>query len=129
MDWQPGFDPAARPQPDSRVVAIGEQRVAVVSPGEVEGEPLHVGWLDGEPMFAAAPASPPPESAPTLRALLAEGPDGLAQAAGRAAQLLDWEATHRFCGRCGPRTSARRASSSASARAAGRRRTRASRPR
>ncbi len=101
MDWEPGFDPAARPRPDSRVVAIGEQRVAVVSPGEVEGEPLHIGWLEGEPVFAAAPPEPPPEDAPTLRALLAEGPDGLAQAAGRAAQLLDWEATHRFCGRCG----------------------------
>ena len=101
MGWEPGFDPAARPRRGSRVVAIGEQRVAVVSPGEVEGEPLHIGWLEGEPVFAAAPPEPPPEDAPTLRALLAEGPDDLAQAAGRATQLLDWETTHRFCGRCG----------------------------
>lgn len=101
MGWEPGFDPGALPQPSSRVVAIAEQRVAVLSPDEVAGEPLHVGWLDGEPVFAAAPAGAPPEDAPTLRALLAEGPDDLALAAGRAAQLLDWEATHRFCGRCG----------------------------
>ena len=101
MSWQPGFDAETRPQPGSSVIALAENRVVVAGPADVDGEPLHVGSLDGEPVFAARLAGPPPEEAPTLRALLAEGPDDLAQAAGRAAQLLDWEATHRFCGTCG----------------------------
>jgi len=99
--WLPAFDPAARPQDSSRVIALAGQRVVLVSPAEVEGEPLHVGSLDGQPLFAARLAGPAPDDAPTLRGLLAEGPGELAQAAGRAAQLLDWEATHRFCGSCG----------------------------
>ncbi|HET7567322.1 MAG TPA: NAD(+) diphosphatase [Gaiellaceae bacterium] len=101
MSWRPGFDPAARPHASSRVVAVREQRVVVVSPGEVEGEPLHVGWLDGEPLFAATLAGEAGEDAPTLRRLLAEGPADLAEAATRAVHLLGWEETHRFCGRCG----------------------------
>jgi NAD+ diphosphatase len=101
VTWLPGFDPEARPQPSSRVLALADGRVVVASAAESEGEPLHVGALDGEPVFAARLAGHPPEDAPTLRGLLAAGPDDLAQAAGRAAQLLDWEATHRFCGSCG----------------------------
>jgi NAD+ diphosphatase len=101
VSWCPGFDPEARPQPASRVLAVVDGRVVVATAAETEGEPLHLGQLDGEPVFAARLAGPPREEAPTLRALLAEGPEDLAQAAGRAAQLLDWEATHRFCGSCG----------------------------
>ena len=99
MDWRPGFDPGARPGAGTRVLAFGDGRV-VADGAETKGAPLHVGWLAGEPVFAAPLAGPAPEDAPTLRTLLVEG-DALAQAAGRAAQLLDWETTHRFCGRCG----------------------------
>jgi NAD+ diphosphatase len=101
MSWRPGFDPAARPRESSPVVAVAGRRVALVSPAEVEGEPLHIGWLDEAAVFAAPAAGELPEDAPTLRGLLAEGPDDLAQAATRAAHLLGWEETHRFCGRCG----------------------------
>ena len=101
MSWSPGFDPEARPEPGSRTIALADGRVVVTTAAETEGEPLHVGALDGAPVFAARLAREAPADAPTLRTLLAEGPDGLAQAAGRAAQLLDWEATHRFCGSCG----------------------------
>jgi len=82
--WLPAFDPAARPQDSSRVIALAGQRVVLVSPAEVEGEPLHVGSLDGQPLFAARLAGPAPDDAPTLRGILAEGPGELAQAAGRA---------------------------------------------
>jgi NAD+ diphosphatase len=97
--WRPGFDPTLRPDGSSRALAVSDSRVALGV--ELEGEPLHVGWLDDEPVFTGRPAAPLPEDARGLRALLAEGPDDLAQAAGRAAQLLDWDATHAFCGRCG----------------------------
>jgi NAD+ diphosphatase len=100
VSWRPGFDPEARPDGRGRVLGVADGRV-VTDGAETEGEPLHLGWLDDEPVFAAPLAGSPPDDAPTLRGLLAEGPASLAQAAGRAAQLLDWEATHRFCGRCG----------------------------
>jgi NAD+ diphosphatase len=106
VSWLPGFDPEARPAPGSTVLAIGEGRVIVTTAGNADGAGLlHVGVLDGEPVFAT-PLAGPPADAPTLRALLAESPPGLAHAAGRAAQLLEWDAGHRFCGRCGAATGA-----------------------
>jgi NAD+ diphosphatase len=99
--WRPGFDPAAKPGEDARVLALAADRVVIATPSDVAGELLHVGSLDGEQLFAGRLAADAPADAPTLRALLAGGPDGLGAAAGRAAQLLDWEATHRFCGSCG----------------------------
>jgi len=99
VSWRPGFDPTLRPDASSRVLVAADSRVAEGAP--FAGEPLHVGWLDDEPMFAARPDGGLPEEARGLRAVLAEGPEDFAQAAGRAAQLLDWEATHSFCGRCG----------------------------
>ena len=101
MNWRPGFDPGARPAAGVRTIALADGRVVVDADTALAGEPLHVGWLDDDPVFAAPLAGAPPADAPTLRALLADGPDAVAQAAGRAAQLLDWQATHRFCGRCG----------------------------
>ena len=101
MSWRPEFDPEERPVPSSRVLAVVEDRVIDTRAAEVDGEPLHLGRLGGEPVFAARLTGPPPADAPSLRALLAEGPEDLAQAAGRAAQLLAWEATHTFCGSCG----------------------------
>jgi NAD+ diphosphatase len=101
--WQPEFDPQARPTQRSTVFAFAEGRV-VVGHGSAVGEPLHVGRLDGEPAFAARHDGPAPEDAPTLRELLATAPPGLAAAAGRAAQLLEWDATRRFCGRDGTPT-------------------------
>ncbi len=98
MAWRPGFDPTLRPDASSRVLAVADSRVAEGVP--LDGEPLHVGWLDGVPVFAGRPVALP-DDARGLRALLAEGPDDLAQAAGRAAQLLEWVSTHSFCGRCG----------------------------
>ena len=39
-----------------------------------------------------------------LRALYGRLPDQLFSVAGRAAQILEWDRTHRFCGRCGAPT-------------------------
>jgi NAD+ diphosphatase len=101
--WQPEFDPQARPTLRSTVFAFAEGRV-VVAQDVPEGELLHIGRLDAEPVFAVRREEPLPEDAPTLRELLASAEPGLAAAAGRAAQLLEWDATHRFCGRDGTPT-------------------------
>jgi len=97
--FRPGHDPSLRPGPSSRVLAVADSKVA--EGVAVGGEPLHVGWIDDAPVFAARPTDGLPEDARGLRAVLAEGPEDFALAAGRAAQLLDWETTHAFCGRCG----------------------------
>jgi NAD+ diphosphatase len=39
-----------------------------------------------------------------LRALYGRLPEHLFSVAGRAAQILEWDRSHRFCGRCGART-------------------------
>jgi NAD+ diphosphatase len=39
-----------------------------------------------------------------LRALFFRMPDAMVALAGRAFQVLEWDATHRFCGRCGTAT-------------------------
>ncbi|MFN2629036.1 MAG: NAD(+) diphosphatase [Gaiellaceae bacterium] len=41
-----------------------------------------------------------------LRDFLAAAPESLAAAAGRAAQIVEWELGHAFCGRCGSATDA-----------------------
>ncbi|MBT9519392.1 MAG: NADH pyrophosphatase, partial [Dechloromonas sp.] len=68
---------------------------------------LHVGSLNGQPCYAADvsehPDIPGGEATP-LRAIFSiAGPDTFALA-GRATQLLDWQANHRFCGKCGTPT-------------------------
>lgn len=68
---------------------------------------LHVGDLNGQPCHAADvaqfPELPGGEATP-LRAIFSiAGPDTFALA-GRATQLLDWQANHRFCGKCGTPT-------------------------
>jgi NAD+ diphosphatase len=103
--WQPEFDPAARLTPAAAVLAFADGRVTRTTGANLDAaEALHVGRLDGDPLFALRLDGPAPDGAPTLRELFATGPDSLAGAAGRAAQLLEWAATHRFCGRDGAAT-------------------------
>ncbi len=55
-----------------------------------------------------------------LRTLFFKVPEPLLALAARAFQVVDWDRTHRFCGRCGtPTRDARRASAPRSARRAG----------
>jgi NAD+ diphosphatase len=68
---------------------------------------LPVGELNGQPCYAADvaqhPEIPGSEATP-LRAIFSlAGPETFALA-GRATQLLDWQANHRFCGKCGTPT-------------------------
>ncbi|NGZ77231.1 NAD(+) diphosphatase [Saccharibacillus alkalitolerans] len=66
---------------------------------------LYLGTLGGAPCYAAeAPegAVPPDGTAfLPLRSLYEVLDEDLFHLAGRALQMLNWDATHRFCGRCG----------------------------
>jgi NAD+ diphosphatase len=112
-DWQPRFDPAARPSARSLVFAFHGGRMLAPDgsvprleelPAELlEGpRPLCVGMLDGEPCFAAAVGEL--DGMTPLRALLERLPQPLPEAAARAAQTVEWEVAHAFCGRCGAAT-------------------------
>ena len=69
---------------------------------------LYVGCLDGTHCWAAE--APPDAVAPPgtgwagLRSLFTVLDDAQFAVAGRALQLVDWDRTHQFCGRCGTRT-------------------------
>jgi len=69
---------------------------------------LYLGRLDGQDCYAvdlAPEASAPAGMVPHgLRALYGRLPDDLFAVAGCAVQLLVWDRTHQFCGRCGTPT-------------------------
>jgi NAD+ diphosphatase len=67
-----------------------------------------LGFYDGQPCWSVEPD--PESSLPSslafssLRGLYGLVPDELFALAGRAIQITEWAATHRFCGRCGAAT-------------------------
>jgi NAD+ diphosphatase len=66
----------------------------------------YLGDLDGRPCVAAAltlDALPADWHECGLRALFFRLPDALMALAARAFQVVEWDATHRFCGRCATR--------------------------
>ena len=74
---------------------------------------LYLGRLAGQDCWAAelaagAAAPAPGNSWEGLRTLFSVLEDGQFALAGRALQLIDWDRTHRFCGRCGTPTEAKR---------------------
>jgi NAD+ diphosphatase len=69
------------------------------------GESLFIGSLDGRPVFAAGvDAVPAGLRAVPLRDLFGSVGDEALGIAGRAAQYVDFDRTHRYCGRCGTTT-------------------------
>ncbi|CAM4096822.1 NAD(+) diphosphatase [Saccharibacillus endophyticus] len=66
---------------------------------------LYLGTLDGAPCYAAEAqeGTEPPVGSDflPLRALYDRMDEDLFHLAGRALQILNWDVTHRFCGRCG----------------------------
>jgi len=66
---------------------------------------VYLGRLAGHDCWALGLAEPPPGwQATNLRQAMMALPGPLAAVAGRAAQLLDWDRHHRFCGACGTPT-------------------------
>jgi NAD+ diphosphatase len=110
-DGQPD-DPRARPRPSWARLPVGEAPEAF---GLAPVRTLYLGVLGRAHSYAAevAAEAPPPQGCGWhgLRALFGVLDDGQFALAGRALQLLEWDRTHRFCGRCGtptvPRTTER----------------------
>jgi NAD+ diphosphatase len=71
---------------------------------------LYLGRLGGLHAYAAEAAGETPAgfSWQGLRTLFSVLEDSHFALAGRALQLVDWDRSHQFCGRCGARTEARR---------------------
>jgi NAD+ diphosphatase len=85
------------------VFTIGDGTVAVdeVTNGvESPAQGLFIGMLDGRPCWAVEASQDSPSAGQDLRSLWGEVDDVTWAAAGRAVQLVEWDRTHRFCGRC-----------------------------
>lgn len=119
--WEPGFDAAERLGAGSLVFAFAAGRLLVPAdgaPGPVPasafppealaaGRAVMVGRFGAAAAFAVALEGEPAAeglAAAGLRELLAVAPAGVGAAAGRAAQIVEWELGHAFCGRCGSPT-------------------------
>jgi NAD+ diphosphatase len=66
----------------------------------------HIGDADGAPCRAAETAGDAPDgwTFAGLRSLFSVLPEPLLRVAGRALMVIDWDRSHRFCGRCGTPT-------------------------
>ena len=115
--------PSPRPSDDPRVAAratwarIPDENALLKNNNWLWFEPartLYLGCLAGTHCWAAeapAEASSPPSGLgwEGLRALFSVLEDAHFALAGRAVQLLDWDRSHRYCGRCGTPTEAKTA--------------------
>jgi len=107
-EWRPHVERSATPTPNSLVFAFGDglllvnegvPRLSDLPSSLLEGaELLHVGTLGGEHCFAVAVAAT--EGMTSLRSAFELLPEPLPAIAGRAAQVVEWDRAHRFCGRC-----------------------------
>lgn len=80
--------------------SIGALAIAGATAG-----PFAAGHLAGRPCYALALEAAPDGLQPVgLRDVLALGDDQLSSVAARASQLIEWDAAHAFCGRCGGTT-------------------------
>jgi NAD+ diphosphatase len=104
----PGDDAPAGP---ALVVAVHHDRAVFVVEDEAPSDGLFVGVLDGRWCYAVDVLDEPDvdvERFRDLRALWGDLDEVTWTVAGRAAQLVDWQRTHRFCGRCATPTEATR---------------------
>ena len=92
-------------------VAGAEGRVAgfpAAAPVPPAEPPHYLGALDGAHCFAygldEGAEAPAGHALVDLRSLFSSVPEELWAVAGKAVQIVDWDRTHRFCGRCGTRT-------------------------
>ena len=127
MHTPPGFEPlhalpAALPD-DAYAFAFRGDRILVLADGEesyaipsrqalaggaIAGAPHFLGKLAGTPCVAldlsGEAAEPPGMRYVGLRSLFLKVPEPLLALAARAFQVVDFDRTHRFCGRCGTPT-------------------------
>jgi NAD+ diphosphatase len=100
------------------LVAKGRDAIAVPVAVPIAADPLELGLhpqrtaflgtASGRSCFAAevpeADRAPEGWSFEGMRSLFSVVPEDLFRVAGRATQVLDWDSTHTFCGRCGAPT-------------------------
>ncbi len=113
--WEPSVVPPGPPGPDTFWWHVQGSRVLVAPDGSVPtgaspvdgaawSEALFLGMLDGRACWAADLGRevdvPDGFTLSDLRALHAVLGDRRWAVAGRAVQIVEWEHTHRFCGRC-----------------------------
>jgi NAD+ diphosphatase len=118
MHFEPAIDP---PQPATALgwhfsfvqgqLLLPQDESLLLAPSTAQtwaglAESQHfLGRLDGLDCWALKlPQAPADQRAVPLRAAMMQLPAPLAGVAGRAAQVLDWDRTHRFCGVCGTPT-------------------------
>jgi NAD+ diphosphatase len=98
---------------DRLLVEVRGDEVAIPRWASTEGVGLFpvrtqfLGTLDGTPCFSGeldAEVGPVGTSFRALRPLFRVLPEEIFTLAGRAFQVMDWDRTHRFCGKCGGRT-------------------------
>src|SRR4051794_28121103 len=68
--------------------------------------PICLGGLDDRPGWAVGIDGEPGAGSVPLMGLYGQVDEVTFTVAGRAVQLVEWERTHRFCGRCGTPTEA-----------------------
>jgi NAD+ diphosphatase len=114
VSFVPGIVPPAEPPARQLVFAFARDRLLVAVEGDrmslpepAAGDRIYLGTLDGAACFTVdleADEPPPGHELEGLRALHGRLDDALWSVAGRAVQILEWDRTHRFCGRCGTPT-------------------------
>lgn len=113
-DARPSDDPRVRQRPSwARLPGEGALQKNHNWLGSTAIRTLYLGRLGGVDCWAAelakdSPAPAPGHSWEGLRALFTVLDDAHFALAGRALQLIDWDRTHQFCGRCGTPTEAKR---------------------
>jgi NAD+ diphosphatase len=86
-------------------VSIIDARDADLDPGVLDvASAICLGTLDDRPCFAVAVDTDEHAGATPLMGLWGHVDDTTWTLAGRAVQLVEWDRTHRFCGRCGTST-------------------------
>lgn len=91
----------------SIVVHVGASTVALLDGGDADGGHF-VGVLDGRAVWAVD-HEPAGDSGVPLMGLWGSVDDVVWTVAGRAVQFVEWDRTHRFCGRCATPTEPARA--------------------
>ncbi|MBK7061192.1 MAG: NAD(+) diphosphatase [Rubrivivax sp.] len=124
MIFVPAIDPAAVPSTTHWCLAFVDGMLLLPEPEDLclcalaeaawqQVAPMaqvrhYLGQLDGLDCWALRlPAAPPGWRSVPLRSAMMGLPETLAGVAGRAAQVLEWDRAHRFCGACGTPTEAR----------------------
>ncbi|HEX9278465.1 MAG TPA: NAD(+) diphosphatase [Casimicrobiaceae bacterium] len=124
MNTPAGFEPAFAAPPElaaDAVCFVWRDDKILVRAGEpptlpvfadfmhlsIDGARHYLGRLEGSDCIAIRVAADTPEPAGWqwrgLRTLFLQVPDPLLALAGRAFQIVEWDRSHQFCGRCGAR--------------------------